>query len=91
MEGTPHHRGRGSTAALIVAKSPETIVQLFATPAPWVGGIDSALDNREDNLELSDATCTVIDTVRYDDRFPWPATADGGGGSLERLCASVDA
>jgi hypothetical protein len=50
----------------------------------WVG----ALDNAGEELVLIDPFGAPIDAVRYGDRLPWPEFADGGGASLQRLCAS---
>ena len=74
---------------LVVAKHPDSFEQSYTLTGPLVGGFDSSLDNAGDRVELSDASGTVIDSVRYDDRFPWPLAADGDGASIERLCADA--
>jgi len=74
---------------LVVAKNPEFFRELFSPDILLVGGFDSNLDNGGERLELSDASGMVIDSVRYDDRFPWDPGADGDGGSLERVCAEA--
>ncbi|MCZ6794106.1 MAG: lamin tail domain-containing protein [Planctomycetota bacterium] len=50
----------------------------------------SALDDGGERIRLVDSTGVVVDEVRYDDRVPWDTRADGGGASLERLCAEAD-
>lgn len=42
-------------------------------------------------LTLADSTNKLIETVTYNDRYPWPPIADRFGSSLERLCFSSDA
>ena len=55
---------------------------------PFAGG----LANDGERLTLSrpwaDAEL-IVDHVRYNDRSPWPAGADGGGASLERVSTSA--
>ncbi len=43
---------------------------------------DTALSNNGETLTLEDGNGNVILTFRYDEGFPWPASADGGGRSL---------
>jgi hypothetical protein len=43
---------------------------------------------RPDAPEGSDVPHIAVDTVRYNDRAPWPKAADGGGASLQRRDAS---
>ena len=45
----------------------------------WTGG---ALSNGGELLRLLDATGTVVDSVDFDDSFPWASAADGSGASL---------
>jgi hypothetical protein len=59
---------------------------------------DTKLSNDGELLELSKPGNTdlsgtryyiLVDSVRYDDTFPWPATPDGDGQSLGRLNVSL--
>ncbi len=75
---------------LVVAKNPDFFLVEYPLETDLVGGFDSNLDNDGERLELSDASGTVIDSVRYSNRYPWPADADGDGASLERLCAEAE-
>jgi hypothetical protein len=43
---------------------------------------------RPDAPDGSDVPYIAVDTVRYNDRAPWPKAADGGGASLQRRAAS---
>jgi hypothetical protein len=51
------------------------------------GDFRGVLDDGGEELVLVDAFNALIDAVRYDDRPPWPAAADGAGASLQRICA----
>ncbi|MDP7135517.1 MAG: hypothetical protein QF437_33805, partial [Planctomycetota bacterium] len=50
------------------------------------------LDNSGETVVLRDALGNVVDSVTYDDKDPWPETADGTGKSLTRknLDANAD-
>lgn len=48
------------------------------------GPFEGRLDNGGERVTLANEH-GVIDTVRYDDRFPWPLAPDGYGPSLERI------
>lgn len=43
---------------------------------------DGALSNGGELLRLLDATGAVVDSVDFDDSFPWASAADGSGASL---------
>ncbi len=49
-----------------------------------VGPYEGTLADGGERLTLSDGDC-VLESVRYDDRAPWPIGADGYGPSLERV------
>lgn len=42
----------------------------------------SRLNNNGDQIKLEDASGSTIREFRFDDEFPWPASADGTGASL---------
>ena len=52
------------------------------------GSFGGSLSNAGERLSLMNADDIVIDTVRFNDKAPWPFTADGYGASLERSCIS---
>ena len=49
----------------------------------WASQYDRFLANGGDTLVLLDTNQRVVDTVSYDDKFPWPVGADGLGASDE--------
>ena len=65
--------------------------QFNSTPAfgPYSGKLDNSRDtvelNRPDMPETNGVPRIVVDEVTYRDSAPWPVTADGGGGSLQRI------
>jgi len=64
----------------------------FAT-TPVFGPYNGKLDNSRDTVELNRPGTSgsngipriVVEEVTYRDAAPWPAAADGGGGSLRRI------
>ncbi len=54
--------------------------------AVYTGG----LSNSGETITLRDAASTVIDTVSYTDRAPWPGTPDGEGASLELVDPTLE-
>ena len=69
---------------------------------PWSAGTTNRLNNggaaiklqRPDTLEVPQVgdpfyPMLIEDTVNYDNRAPWPASADGTGSSLERMQTNV--
>ncbi len=53
------------------------------------GVFEKSLDNGGETLTLEDGAGKVVETVKYDDRAPWPVSPDGYSASLERLCPTA--
>jgi hypothetical protein len=67
---------------LVIAKNPAKLAALTKyglkaadLQGPYVG----ELDNGGERISLLDQADTVVDTVKYDDAFPWPIAADALG------------
>lgn len=54
----------------------------FGSDLPVAGTYTGQLDNGGENLLLTAADKTPIQSLSYNDRAPWPLPADGGGYSL---------
>jgi len=52
---------------------------------PVGGEYEGKLNNSGESLQLLDPSSNLVDAVVYGDRWPWPAVADGGGASLQRI------
>ena len=48
-----------------------------------IGNFNFGLNNSGDLIRLYNKFDILIDSVRYDNNFPWPIEADGGGSTLE--------
>ena len=69
---------------LVVAASPaslEAASGISGTLGPYSG----RLENSGETLRLRNRNDRIMDQVEYNDRFPWPVTADGSGASLAKL------
>jgi len=55
-----------------------------------VAELTFGLDNGGDSIRLFDPTGMLVEAVTYDDVAPWPATADGGGSTLQRIDPASD-
>lgn len=79
----------------VVAKDVGALLAAYGSNVPPVAVFDGQLDDGGETLSLirpgaTPAEDTVIDTVTYDDDAPWPASADGGGFSLQLIDANQD-
>ena len=73
---------------LVVAEDPAQVKEVYQTEAvgPWEG----KLSNRGETLTLRNAQGKKVDEVAYGVGFPWPATAAGGGASMELIHPNLD-
>ncbi|MGE5611856.1 MAG: CotH kinase family protein [Bacillota bacterium] len=72
---------------LVVCQNPERFAQYYKVPV--LGGFESSLKNKGSRIELVDATGKEVDAIKYQDREPWPVSADGYSASLERICPTA--
>jgi len=63
---------------------------LFPNAVPRVGQLGYQLANNGEVVRLYDAGNGFVDSVRYNDKAPWPTLADGNGHSLELTVANLD-
>ncbi len=82
---------------LIVATNPASFRLKYSVPAniPIVGPYFGTLQNSGERIELkrvdlsdTNAVRYAMDSIRYNDKAPWPPAADGAGPSLQRLFAT---
>lgn len=73
-----------SGAYLVLARDPKQSLFLrksFTAIGPYEG----TLSDGGERLELARPDGTVVDSFKYNDKFPWSRTPDGYGESLERI------
>ncbi len=83
----PSGQTLGPGEFLVLAKDPEDRFWR-GHDLPRVGPYEGTLANGGERLTLVQGDC-VVETLRYDDRPPWPIGADGYGRSLERVATEV--
>ena len=74
-------------AFLVAALNPERFTQTYNNRA--VGPFKRPLKRGGEKLTLKDAQAKVVDTARFQDKAPWPVSADGYSASLERICPTA--
>ncbi len=87
----------GGQYLLVVADDPEAFRTRHSVPAnvPIFGPVTGTLDDGGESLSLDRPSTAVpggfvsLESLRYNDKPPWPATADGSGPSLQRVSASA--
>ena len=85
--------------ALIVATNPATFRAKYNIPGavPVLGPMSGVLQDSGERIELqrpdvpdtNGTSYITVDDVRYNDKAPWPAAADGSGPSLQRLSSAA--
>ena len=83
---------------LVAATNSETFLARYNVPAgvTVLGSYSGTLQDSGERLELqrpdvpdtNGLAYVTVDAVRYNDRLPWPAAADGSGPSLHRKIAA---
>ena len=71
---------------IIVADNAEAFAGKYGTGIPVTGSYGGSLSNSGERISLLNADDIIVDTIEYDDQYPWPVTPDGLGASLERAC-----
>jgi hypothetical protein len=69
---------------LVVALDPTQFARIYDQRA--LGPLKRALKRGGEKIELHNARGDRVDIARYNDREPWPVSADGYSASLERIC-----
>jgi len=75
---------------LIICRDSTQFNTFFPKTTNSLGNLNFALDNSGELLRLFNSSNEIIDSVRFDDLFPWPAEPDGNGYTLELTNALFD-
>ena len=84
----PAHTTIPPSGYVVVCKNRELFSRFFDGIVP-VGEYTKSLGNGSDKVNLKNAEDSLVDSIEYDDRSPWPVSADGYSASLERICPSA--
>ena len=81
-----------NTAAVTAFRAKFSVPGGVPVLGPWSGKLDNSADSirlyKPDAPVLGVAPYVLVDRVDYSDAAPWPAAADGLGGSLQRIVQS---
>ncbi len=73
----------------LVCCASQSVIRVEYGITNTIGDWGGALQNSGESLRLINRFGRVVDSVRYDDKEPWPVAADGYGASLERIHADT--
>ncbi len=79
-----------SKGYLVVCEDKNTFANLYPQVTNYTGNMDFGLSGSGELIRLFDASGTLIDTVLYDDKYPWPTGPDGNGPTLELINPALD-
>ncbi|MEL7534296.1 MAG: lamin tail domain-containing protein, partial [Bacteroidota bacterium] len=77
-------------AYLILAENTFLFSFQFAGVSPFLGPIGFGLDNSGEKLLLYNKTYCLVDSVKFDDKEPWPLLGDGKGPSISLRNSTLD-
>ena len=75
---------------LVICKDTSSFLLNFPEVVKYVGNMDFGLGNGGDIVRLFDLNGSLVDIVDYQDEYPWPDSADGGGPTLELINPNFD-
>jgi hypothetical protein len=70
---------------LVVCENAAEFQNIYPKVHRRIGDMDFKFSNDGEVIRLYDSAGILIDSVRYDDKDPWPEAADGSGATLELL------
>ena len=69
---------------MVIALDPETIKEVSGL-AQVLGPYEGRLDNAGETIRLRNNNGRIMDQITYNDKDPWPVSADGSGATLSKL------
>ncbi|MDC0067010.1 lamin tail domain-containing protein, partial [Verrucomicrobia bacterium] len=69
---------------MVIALDPETIKEVSGL-AQVLGPYEGRLDNAGETIRLKNNNGRIMDRITYNDKDPWPVSADGSGATLSKL------
>ena len=75
---------------LIVCQDSNAFNSSFPLVSNIYGEMEFGLSNGGELIRLYDAGNKLVDSVRYNDKAPWPIAADGNGSTLELISPDLD-
>ncbi len=75
---------------LVITKDSTRFTPLFTNKINIIGNFNFGLSGGGELISLSESEGSVIDSLTYNDKLPWPLDADGKGASLELIHPKYD-
>lgn len=75
---------------IVLSEKPEKLKEKFSQLNKLYGPFEFGLSGGGDEVRLYSDQNILIDSVRYDDDYPWPLQADGYGATLELIDPSLN-
>ena len=75
---------------LVVAEIITSFHSLFPNVSNYVGPMGFGLSGNGELIRLYNSNGSMVDTVHYNDKAPWPTEPDGTGPTLELISPSLD-
>jgi hypothetical protein len=70
---------------LVLCRNQLVFHDLFPDVTNYIGDFGFGLSGDGDAIRIFNSSYVLIDSVTYDDKFPWPIEADGNGPTLELI------
>ncbi len=75
---------------LVVAESMDEFTAVYPDVTNVIGGFEFNLQNDGDSITLKDYSGQIVSAFRYNDKRPWPPTADNYGRTMEIASDTAD-
>lgn len=75
---------------LVAAENVDKFTAQFPTVSNFVGPLGFGFSGNGELIRVFNASGTLIDTVHYNDKAPWPVSPDGEGATLELIDPGMD-
>ena len=75
---------------LVLCRDSGAFSSLFPDVYNFIGDMDFGLSGGGELIRLYDAEGSMVDSLEYDDEYPWPTEPDGNGPTLELIDHTLD-
>ncbi|MFZ1291318.1 MAG: CotH kinase family protein [Melioribacteraceae bacterium] len=75
---------------LVLCENGKEFSKLYPNIKNFFGDFEFGLNNSGEKIRLYDNFGNIIDSLTYEDKYPWPTKADGGGFTLQLINYFLD-
>jgi len=86
----PNNTTLNRDAYLVICRDSTAFKGVFPDVVNVIGSFDFGFDANGELLRLYDSSMNMVDSLIYDDRFPWPVEPDGNGPTLALKNPNLD-